>query len=62
MTGPTTKTRQTREGGTDEAQLGLVSAAVAGGNGPTSTVCKYCGEPDGHHTGQCPTLSFGGAS
>ncbi len=62
-----TDTRQTRGGRTDDAQLGLASVAdvkpLAGGKGrPTSTVCQYCGEPDGHHTAQCPTVSFGGAS
>ncbi len=53
-----TKTRQTKGGGIDEAQLGLVTVKpLAGG----STVCKYCGEIDGH-TGQCPVVSIGGAS
>ena len=59
-----TETRQTKGGGIDEAQLGLASVAPnarAGGAGSTSTVCKYCGTPDGH-TGQCPVVSLGGAS
>ena len=63
----TTKTRQTRGGGHDEAQLqlqlGLVTVKPLAGEGvPPSNVCHYCGEPDGHHTAQCPTVSFGGAS
>ncbi len=57
-----TKTRQTKGGGIDEAQLGLVGAqTLSGGKGPTSTVCHYCGETNGH-TGQCPVVSLGDAS
>lgn len=61
---PMRESWETIGGGPDEAQLGLASVALnarAGGAGSTSTVCHYCGEIDGH-TGQCPTVSFGGAS
>ena len=44
-------------GGIDESHLGLVTDAVAGGNGST---CNLCGEPDGYHTGQCPVVSHHG--
>lgn len=47
----------TRGGGTDEAQLGVVTVKPLAGEGvATSGVCKYCGETDGH-TGQCPVVS-----
>ena len=54
-----TETTASERRSTDEAQLGLVGVKpLAGGKGrPTSTVCQYCGEPDGNHTGQCPTVS-----
>ena len=46
-----------------DARMGLVTVKPLAGEGATtSTVCHYCGEPDGHHTGQCPTVSLGGAS
>ena len=59
-----TKTRQTRGGGIDDAQLGLASVAEVKpllGRGSTSTVCKYCLETNGH-AGWCPVISVGGAS
>ena len=45
-------------GGTDDALLGLVSTSTLAGEGcPTSEACHFCGEPDGHHTAQCPVVS-----
>jgi hypothetical protein len=45
----------------DDQRLGLVSreGSLAGGQGFTGSPCRYCGEADGHHTGQCPVVSFG---
>ena len=59
-----TETRQTDGGGIDDAtRLGLVTVSpLAGEGGAAPAVCQYCGEIDGHHTGQCPTVSLGGAS
>ena len=54
---------QPKGGGSDEAQLGLVTPnSLAGGKGtpsglPHKDICRYCGEPDERHTGQCPVVS-----
>ena len=60
MTAPNDPTN--KMGGGSDARMGLAfladSDAVAGGNGgPTTSACKYCGETDGHHTGQCVVVS-----
>lgn len=41
-----------------EAAVGVVGLrrSLAGGQGSTSTACRYCGEVSGH-TGQCPVVS-----
>jgi len=41
-------------GGTNEAQLGVVTGQpVAGGNG----LCHYCNQPFPSHTADCPVIS-----